>query len=337
MIKIKCGIVGFGFYFPDTIRTAKDIAEASSIPEDVIRTKFGINQVYYPGANQQTSWMAVEAAKDCLKNTGIAAAELDLVIYFGENYGDYPNWSFGPKVQGEIGAVNAWCYDMECKCGSVIVALDQARRYILTDPSINTVMVVGGYRNVDRVDYQDKSVSFLYDVSCGGAAAIVKRDHNRRLLLEGANLADGSFAEAVVIPGGGTRNPITTQNVDDKYYRYFRLTDPEAFRDRLGAVTFKNLIRVVNMALEKSGLSQEDLNFLCVIHMKPSAHRQVLNDLGLTEENSIYLADYGHVGQLDPLISLNLATERGLVKEGDIVALLGMGLGYVWNCGIVQW
>jgi len=335
--EVNCGIVDIGLYFPQNVRTYKDIAKLSGIPEDVVLNKLGINKIYYPSEKDQTSDMAVRAAEDCLAKTGIDPKEIDLIIYFGENFSDYRFFSIAPKVQGLIGAVNAWCYDMECKCGSAVVSMDQAKKYMTCDDSINTVMIVGGYRNVDIIDYKDSGVSFLFDVSCGGAAAIMRRDCNRRLILGNANIANGEFAESIVLPGGGTHIPFTPENINDDYLKYIRVKDPKGFREKLGPITMKNLAKVTENACKQSGLSLSDIDFACPLHMKKSAHRELLGYLNLPEEKSFYLADYGHCGQLDPLISMRNIEEKKLVKEGDVVALIAMGFGYVWNASIVKW
>ena len=338
MNDIKCGIVGFGFAFPDTVRTCDDISELSGVPAEVVRDKFGINKIYYPGNNEQTSDLAVEAARNCLKNTGISAEEIDLIIYFGENYGDYVYvYSMGPKIQYEIGAKNAWCYHVESKCGSAIIAMDQAKKYMMTEDGINTVLLVGGYRNVDLVDYKDKAVSFLFDVSCGGAACILKKGCERRNFLSAGAILDGSFSEAIVVPGGGTKHPFTPGNINDPYYRSFRLEDPDAFRDRLGKVTLSNLVKAEEIALAKQGLTLKDLDFVCALHMNVRSHKVLFEMLGLPLEKGTYLSDFGHVGQLDPVIALNLAEEKGMVKEGDLVGVIAMGFGYIWNAGVIRW
>ena len=331
-----CGIMGIGLYFPDNIRTAEDIAELSGVPVEVVRDKFGINRIHYPGEDDQTSDMAVRAAKNCLEKTGVSPEEIDLVIYFGENYSDYQVFSIAPKVIGGIGAVNAWGYDMECKCGSYAVALDQAKKYLLCD-DIDTVMLAAGYRNVDKVDYSDTSASFLFDVSCGGAATIVRKGYDRRTVLENANMADGQFAESIYVPGGGSKYPFTPENVNDKYLKYFRVNDPQGFRDKLGPITIKNLAKTTEAACAKSGLTLKDIDFACPLHMKRSAHLELLKYLDLPEEKAFYLKDYGHTGQLDGPISLCRAEEQGLIEQGDIVAVIAMGFGYVWNVGIIRW
>lgn len=332
-----CGIVGIGLYFPETFRTYQDIAKLSGLPQEVVRDKLGIHKTYYPGNNEQTSWLAVQAAKNCLKNAKMNPNEIDLIIYFGENYGDHQIYSIGPKVQGEIKAVNAWTYDMECKCGSSVVALDQAKKYILGEADINTVMLVGGYRNVDKVDYKDKALSFLFDLSCGGAALIVKRGHNRHVLLKNANMTDGNFADSILIPGGGTKVPFTQDNIHDEYLKYFRLKDPQGFRKRLGAVTLSNLAKVTKIACKKSGLSVQDIDFVCLLHMKVSAHKQFLESLNIPLEKAFYLSEFGHLGQLDVVVALGQIEEKKLIKEGDIVALVSMGFGYGWNVCLVRW
>ena len=216
--------------------------------------------------------------------------------------------------------------------------MDQAKKYMSVDDDINTVMVVGGYRNVDHVDYKDQSVSFLFNVSSGGAAAILKKGYKKNLILESASMVDPFFSDAIVVPGGGTKIPFTAENINDDYLKYFRLTqDPEIFRERLGSVTFKNLYQVVEIACKKSGLTVDDIDFVIPLHMKKSGYRQILKDLGLSEGKGIYLNDCGHVGQLDPLIGLKVAEEKNLIKDGNIVVLLAMGFGYIWTGGIVKW
>ena len=334
---VGCGIVGFGLYLPEPVRTYKDIAQLSGLPEDVVHFKLGINQTRYPGEKDQTSDMAVWAAEDCLHKTGVDPKDIDLIIYFGENFGDHIIFPFAAKVQGAIGAVNAWYYEMDCKCGTCIVAIDQAKKYMMCEKNVNTVMLVGGYRNVDKVDYRDSALTFMCDVSSGGCAAILQKGRDRGVVLESVSIADGRFAEAIIIPGGGTKTPFTAENINDNYLKCFRLADGRKFRDELGAVTMQNLVKVTKLACEKSGLCLSDLDFVCPLHMKPSAHRQFLIDLGLSLEQSFYLDDFGHTGQFDPMISLQMAAEKKLINRGDIVALVAMGIGYNWTAGIVRW
>jgi len=331
------GIVDIGLYFPETTRPFTEIAALSGIPENVVRDKFGINQVYVPGPNDHTSDMAIRATEDCLERAGIDPDEIDLVIYFGENYSDFQIYSVAPRVMDAIGIRNAWSYDMECKCGSFVVALDQAKLYLTYEEQIDTVLVVGGYRNIDKVNYIDPAVSFLFDVSAGGAAAVVRRDVATHTILRTASISDPRFSNSVAVRGGGTRIPFTPQNAGDPRLQYFTLEDPERFRRLIGTVSIDNLVSVTREACRKSGLSLADIDFVCPLHMKRSAHLQLLEGLGICKEQAFYLSDYGHCGQLDGAIALRRSAEAGLIKAGDVVAIVAMGLGYSWNAGIIIW
>ncbi|MCL2569535.1 MAG: 3-oxoacyl-ACP synthase [Oscillospiraceae bacterium] len=334
---MDCGITGFGFAFPETIRDYNEISARSGIPAEVVRDKLGIRQVYYPGGGEQPSGLAIRAAENCLANTGICASSIDLVIYFGENYADHIIYNIAAKTQEAIGARNAWSYNLDVKCGGAVVAMEQAKLYMQSSPDINTVLLVAGYRNVDRVDYGDVSLSFLFGLSAGGAACILQKGHGSRRLLGTATVVDGSFVDSIVIPAGGTKQPVTHENINDPDLHSFRLAEPEAFRERLDRVTIPNLVLVQEKALAKCGKNLGDLDFVCAIHMNVKNHRMLFDLLKMPLTKGTYLADYGHVGQLDPLIALGLVERQGLAKKGDLIGVLAMGFGYVWNGAVIEW
>jgi 3-oxoacyl-[acyl-carrier-protein] synthase-3 len=101
-----------------------------------------------------------------------------------------------------------------------------------------------------------------------------------------------------------------------------------------------NWYKCINESLRKSQITREEFSkdgFLAILHMKRSGHVSLLNDLGLKKEQSIYLENYGHIGQIDQILSLHLALESKQVKEGTIVCMLAAGIGYVWAANIVRW
>ena len=89
--------------------------------------------------------------------------------------------------------------------------------------------------------------------------------------------------------------------------------------------------RVIRQACERSGFALGEVAHLALPHFKPAAHQAVLDRLGLKPERSLHLSHYGHMGQLDPLLSLQLASDRRPFAEGETVVLAGAGIGYVWN------
>jgi 3-oxoacyl-[acyl-carrier-protein] synthase-3 len=84
-------------------------------------------------------------------------------------------------------------------------------------------------------------------------------------------------------------------------------------------------------------MTREDIDYLDILHIKRSGHLGMLQDLGLTEDQTIYLENYGHIGQIDQILSLELALKEGKVKDGDVVCMIAAGIGYVWSANIIKW
>jgi 3-oxoacyl-[acyl-carrier-protein] synthase III len=149
-------------------------------------------------------------------------------------------------------------------------------------------------------------------------------------------LTDGSFSEDVVVVSGGTKNPITKEAIDQRL-NMLDVLDPEGMKQRLEQKSMANFLKVVRESVRKSGYKAEEISFIAMLHMKKSAHEYVLKELGLSHQQSIYLEDYGHIGQIDQILSLELAVKEGKVKEGDIVVLVSAGIGYAWGASTIKW
>jgi 3-oxoacyl-[acyl-carrier-protein] synthase-3 len=152
--------------------------------------------------------------------------------------------------------------------------------------------------------------------------------------LDAAIITDGSFSLDVLVPVGGTRAPLTAANVGD--YR-LRVGDPAGMKERLEHTSLATFLEVVRQAVARSGYQVSDIGYLAMLHVKRSAHDYLLKELGLSEDQSIYLADYGHLGQVDQFLSLKLAEGQGKLKPGDLVVLVAAGVGYVWNALCLKW
>ncbi|HWG84523.1 MAG TPA: 3-oxoacyl-ACP synthase [Deinococcales bacterium] len=325
------GLLATAVYLPEGRITAAEIASASGLPLEVVREKLGLHAKPIPGPDDHTNAMGVFAARKAVRRAGIDPLEVDAVVCMTEEYKEYPLWTAGIDLAYEVGAHNAWAFDVGQKCGTFVLALKLARALIAEDERVNTVLVAGGYRNGDLVDYQDATVRFMYNLGAGGGAAIVRRDHHAKRLMGSSIVTDGSFSRDVRVPVGGTCEPFRPENA-----ARFKLEvpDPAGMKERLEMKSLSNFNRVVREAAERSGF--EAIDYLAILHMKPSAHKHILRGLGLREDQAVYLSDYGHIGQVDQLLSLELAEERGLLRPGSRVVMAAAGVGYVWNaCGMV--
>ena len=340
MSAINVGIVGTGIYLPGKVMGAKEISEKTHgvWSEEAVRDKLGINQKYIPadGLADGTQEMGALAALDCLKNTGVDPLDIDVILCIGEEWKEYPLTTSALYIQDRIGAVNAWGIDVQNRCCTCVSAMKIAKDMLMADEDINTIMVVGGYRNGDFVDYTDRNMSMMYNLSAGGGAIILKKNYNQNLLLGSHILSDGSLARTAGVEIGGTARPVTCENLEEAAHS-LRLFEPEKMKNRLNEVSSDNWITCIEQSLKKSGMTKADLGYLAILHIKRSAHLGMLRDLGLSEDQSIYLEDYGHIGQIDQILSLHLALQEGKVKDGTVVCMLAAGIGYVWAANIIKW
>lgn len=156
-------------------------------------------------------------------------------------------------------------------------------------------------------------------------------------------IVDGSMSKHVIVPASGT-----VQFPNDEAVRaglfYFDLVEPEAMKSRLNEVSMDNWMTCVDEALRKSGhkpngaaYSREDVDFLNMVLIKPSGHREMLERLGLSEEQSVYLGEIGHTGEQDAMFGIREGLRTGRLKDGDLMAIVAAGIGYVWAAGIVCW
>lgn len=333
---VTAGIVSVGVYLPERMLTAAEIAAESGIAEWVIRDKFGIERKHMAGPDDHTNQMAIWAAQDCLSRAEIAADEIDVVLCTTEEWKEYLLWTAGIKLAYEIGARRAWAIDVQMRCGTTIAAMKMACDMMAADPDVNTVLIAGGYRNGDLINFKNHRTSFMFNLAAGGGAMLLRKGWPRNHVLGSHLITDGSMSEHVLIPASGTKQ-FPTDEARAQGLFYLDLVEPEAMKDRLNAVSMDNWMLCIDEALRKSGCARADVGYLNVLHMKPSAHLDMLQRLGLSEEQSVYLSHHGHLGQQDAMLSIVEGLKQGRLKDGDLMVIVAAGIGYAWGAGCVRW
>jgi 3-oxoacyl-[acyl-carrier-protein] synthase-3 len=326
------GILGLATYIPAPRMTAAQLAQASGLPEGVVRDKLGVVEKVVPGPGDHPHAMAVRAARRALNAAGLAPTDIDVVISITEEYKEHPLWTTGIALTEDLGCLNAWAFDVAQRCGTGVLAVKLARDLITADSRIRHVLVAGGYRNVDLIDYRNPRVRFMYNLAAGAGAVVIGREASGNEILGAALLTDGTFSRDVMAPRGGSVKPL-----GDWPRPYLDVPDPSGMRARLEAVSMTNFLRVVDEALLASGLTRADIDYLAVLHMKRSAHDAILKALGLRASQSIYLEHYGHVGQIDQILSTELGVAEGRIRAGDHVVWVSAGIGYAWDALVIRW
>lgn len=332
----RVGIAATAHYLPARWMSAAELAAASGIPEEVIVTKFGLRGKHIAAADEHVSDLAVTVGRRLLEDSATDPADVDAVVYFGSTFKDYPVWHAAPHIAHRLGCHRAFALELDyVSCGTP-VALRVCRDLLLAEEELRTVLMVAACRESYVIDYTNPRSRFTYTFGDGAAAALLVRDHDANLVLGCDARTDGSLALHVKVPAGGSVEPASHATVDGRRH-YLDVSDPAAMKERLDRVSLPNFVAVAEGACKRSGLRLEDIDHLCVIHLKRSMHDALLGALGIAPDRATYLEDTGHMSGVDPLLALDRAVRAGRIGDGDHVLLLAAGTGYTWAASVVRW
>ena len=327
------GLAATAAYLPEQWLTAAEIGAASGIPEQVIVEKFGLRGKHIAAADEHVSDMAVTAAARLLEERELDPADVDVVLYYGSMWKDYPVWQAAPWIAHRLGCANAYALEYaNVSCGTP-VALRLARNFLLAEPDLRNVLLGGACPASSLLASGTARSRLLFTGGPGAPPGLLTRDAPHELLGALA-VTDGSFALQVKVPAGGSVEPASTETVAARRH-FLDVADPAQMKSGLDEVSLPNFVAAARGALERSGARLEDVSYLCGIHMKRSMHEAILQALGV--ERAAYLDDTGHMSGVDPLLALDRAARAGELTEGDLVLLLAAGTGYTWAAAVVRW
>ncbi|MFB6235277.1 MAG: 3-oxoacyl-ACP synthase [Halopenitus sp.] len=334
------GLTGFGSYVPDGRITGEEIAARSGIPEEVVVEKMGVVEKHVcPPDDDHVTDMGIEAAEVALADADRDPDEVDMVLYHGSEFKDHYVWSAAADIADRLGAETAFATESYTLCAGAPIAIRQARAQLALD-HVDTVLLVAASREEDLVDYGNPDASFMFNFGSGASAAVLEADPGdsaRAVVHESAAKTDGSFSRDVVMPAGGSRKPPSEETVAANQHT-LDVPDPEGMKERLAPVSLPSFLQVADDALDRSGLTREDVDFVAITHMKRSFHESVVSELGCDPEtDSVYLDTYGHVQSVDQLLALEEGFDRGRIEPDDVILFLAAGTGYTWAATVLRW
>jgi 3-oxoacyl-[acyl-carrier-protein] synthase-3 len=328
------GIVGWGTYIPEKIETAADVRLLTGIPEDILQEKMGIRQRHVGGVNDTVTFMASQAAQRAIARAGLLPTAIKAVISHGSEHKDHLVWNAAAKIQQNVGATGAFAFEIYALCAGAPIALNVARGMMEADPALDTVLLAAASRENDIVNFRNDRTRFMFNFGAGGGAMVLQRGATENLILGASAITDSTLAETVVM----TREAVGDGPMDVGELRgRLDVRDPSYMAERLGAVSLQNFKKVIQTAVENGGAHLSDIRFLALTHMKRSFTIEILNAIGLTPEQSVYLEDYGHIQSVDQVLALELGLAQGKIHPGDLIVFAGAGVGYTWSAAAIRW
>jgi 3-oxoacyl-[acyl-carrier-protein] synthase III len=294
----------------------------------------GIHQRHIAREEDSVTAMATIAAQHALEDAGIPASDIDLVISHGSEHKDHLVWNAAAKIQANLAASNAFAFEVYALCAGAPIALEVARGMMMANPALRHVLLVAASREGDLVDLQNTRARFMFNFGAGAGACVLRRGQSTNVLLGSAAFTDGTLSETVILTEGDQREEPARHG---DLVGMLDVTDPTYMAERLGATSLDRFTQVIREAAIRGGADPGDIAFLGITHMKRSFYLEILDAIGLTPEQSVYLDSYGHVQSVDQYLALQLGLSQGRIRDGDLVILAGAGTGYTWSATALRW
>ena len=322
------GIIGLGHYAPQRIVTNKELEQRLQMPAEVILERCGIRQRHVAAPEEATSDLALQAARKALADAGLEASELDLIIV-ATSTSDRLSPGSAVSVQAGLGATKAAAFDLLAACSGFVYGLVMGCQLIKTG-LYKKVLVIGAETVSKFVDWQDANTSILFG---DGAGAAVLGEVPDGYGLLGSDLGtDGTEAEVLQIPAGGSRLPASAETVA-KGLHYTEMDGQRVF-----IFALRTLGASVRRSLDAAGLDVADVDLLVPHQANLRIIESAVQRLQFPMEKTfINLERYGNTAAASIPIALSEMKAQGHLVRDQRLVLVGFGAGLTWGSCVLKW
>jgi 3-oxoacyl-[acyl-carrier-protein] synthase III len=324
--------LGTGHYLPEIVRTNADLEKIVDTSDSWITERTGIRQRHIAPDGVFTSDMAAGAAKRALEAAGLDAKQLDMIIV-GTVTPDMPMPATAATVQQKIGAGPCPAFDLSAACAGFIFGLHLADQCIRTGAA-RYVLIVGVELLSRVVDWTDRSTCVLFGdgagaVVLGPAGGAEVRGRPRGVHATRIH-TDGTMVQSLMIPGGGSIEPMTTERLEQKRNKV-HMRGQDIFR-----IAVKNLRDSSQAALDDLGWTGDDLDWICPHQANLRIIDQAVSRLGIVREKVLgNIESVGNTSSASIPILLDESIRKGTVTPGDRVLFCALGAGVSWGSAVV--
>jgi 3-oxoacyl-[acyl-carrier-protein] synthase-3 len=315
-------ITGSGRYSPEKTLTNVDLEKLVDTSDEWITTRTGIKERKIAAEGQACSDLAHRAAENALDMAGVDPSDLDAIL-LGTVTGDTQFPATAVYVQDRLGANRAAALDLGAACSGFIYAVNLAHGMIASG-QMERILVIGAEVLSKFVDWEDRATCVLF--GDGAGAAVLEPCPVGEGILSTQMRSDGSLADLLIIPGGGSRRPLSENS-----YR-----EGEHYLKMKGDGVFKYAVRAMadatRAAVDDAGLTVDQIDLL-IPHQANVRIIDAMNErLKIPSERVVVNLDrHGNTSSASIPIAYDEAVREGRVKPGDLVVLTGFGSGFTWG------
>ena len=322
-------IIGTGSYLPPKVLTNADLEKLVDTSDEWILTRTGIVERRIAPEEEATSDLALRAAQAALEAAGLDPADLDMILV-ATITPDMPFPSTACVLQDRLGARRAGAVDLSAACSGFIYGLGLADGLIRAGTA-RTVLLLGAETLTKVVNWQDRNTCVLF--GDGAGAVVLRADEGERGILSTHLYADGSKGSLLILPGCGSRHPVSHAAVDAGLAKMQMNGGNEVFKLAVRAMEDAALT-----ALKQHGLEVSDVDHLITHQANLRIISALGQRLGVPEHKvEVTIRKYGNTSAASIPIALDEAVRAGRVKAGEIVLVCAFGGGLTWASSLIRW
>ena len=328
MTKITAAITAVGKYLPDFVLTNKILETMVETNEEWVLSRTGIKERrILKEDGKGTGFMAIKAAEDLISKSSLNPKEIDLVIVATATP-DMQGASTAASVASEIGATNAFAFDIDSACSGFLFGMSVASSFIESG-KYKKILLIGGDKNSSMVDYSDRATCIIFG---DGAGATLFEPNNEGLGLQDEYLrTDGSGREFLRVLKGGSTHPFKIGDV---------FGDSECFIHQDGKTVFKNAVfnmaDVADRILKRNNLVTEDIDWLAAHQANKRIIGATAKRIGL-EDSQVMMNIEKYGNTTSATLPLLLADYESKLKKGDTIIFASFGGGFSWGSILFKW
>ncbi len=325
---VRSRIVSLGSYLPEKVLSNSDLEIMVDTSDEWITDRTGIKERRIAGEKQAASDLAFEASKIAIERAGLDARDIEVIIV-ATITGDMPFPSTACFLQHKLGASGAVGFDINATCSGFLYALYIADGFIRSGMH-KRILAVGTEVLSKAIDWKDRTTCVLF--GDGAGAAVVEPTIEERGILSISINSDGSMWELINIPGGGSRNPSSSDTISQGMH-YIRMKGNETFK-----VAVRTLEDIAVKTLSANGMNPSDLSLLVPHQANLRIIQATAERLNLPMEKVfLNLERYGNTSAASIPIALDEALSAGRIKDGDYILLEAFGGGLTWASALIKW
>jgi len=313
---------------PKKVMTNHDLEKIVDTSDKWIRSRTGIEKRHIVSEDEASSDISTRIAFSLLKEKNISANEIDLIIV-GTVTPDHCTPSTAALVQKNIGATNAWGFDLSAACSGFLYGLETGANFI-SSGKYEKIMVIGVDTMTSILDFQDRDTCVIF--GDGGGGVILEPTLEKSGIIDSILHMDGSGGDYLIVPGGGSRMPATIKSVNEKKH-YIKQDGKTVYK-----YAVKGMADVSERILSKNNLSGDDI----ALFIPHQANKRIIDAAaercGITKDKVlININEYGNTTAGTIPIALNEAVKENRLKEGDLILLAAFGAGFTWGSILIRW